>query len=241
MVLVKLHKSFLTCGAVLAGLLGVAGCGPGETPATLEPGTGANPLDGATISDDGNTLTFKVSEDGTSLEEVLIDTPEGTERVAFDDAAESDGVAIPREIETAAGNSFAFNRNTNSAQITTTLPLQTASTTFNVDLDENPFQLNARGVKQEVEEGDCAAIRDSVDEFCDYYQENAESSKDELIEVATELVLAEVDESLAPFVPGVVSAVITDFFDTLTVVCNGWTQMREGTETTPQTDPCDSL
>lgn len=237
----RIGKKVLAGCMVLTGmaLVIVVGCGPGDTPATLQPGTGENALDGAVISDDGNTLTFTVSEDGGSLEAVEIDTPEGAERVEFDDAVEAGGVAIPREIDTAAGNSFAFDRDTNSAGVTTTLPFQSTPTTFDVNLDSNPFELNARSAQQDG--GNCEAVRDSIDQFCSFFQESAESKKEDLISVATEIALEQSPDSLDAFVPGVVSDVINDLFNTLDVVCNGWSQMRAGTETTAEVDPCESL
>ncbi len=229
------------CGSWVAilALVGLVGCGTPATPAEFQAGSGDNPLDNAVISDDGNTLMIALSGDGTALQQIDIATSEGDEVIAFRAEPASNGAAVPSQVSTARGNSVEID-DSGVARITTTLPFQTTSTTFTVDLGENPFErLAARSAGQTVTEDDCASIRDSIDLFCEFFQANVESTKEELIQVATDIAVSQVDESLAPLVPGFVSDVINDVFDTVGVMCDAWSELRTGTDTTAAVDPCD--
>ncbi len=225
---------FCSVLAVLS-LANLVGCGAAATPAEFQGGGGANALDNAVISDDGNTMTIILSDDGTALQSVEISTPEGDELVAFrNDTA--NGTAVPSQITTARGNSVEIDES-GTARVTTTLPLQTEPTTFTFDIGSNPFeQLSARVASQSA--SDCEGVRDTIDSFCDFFESNGDAAKQELIDVAIELVLLQVDESLAGFVPGLITDLIEDIFDTIEVVCNGWSEMRTGTDETVAVDPC---
>ena len=129
------------CGSfvVLIAVGGLVGCGTPDTPAEFQAGSGDNPFAGAVINDDGNTLTIGLSDDGSALQEIDIGTSEGDEVIAFRADPASNGAAVPSQISTARGNAVEID-DSGVARITTTLPFQTTSTTFTVDLGENPFE-----------------------------------------------------------------------------------------------------
>lgn len=224
------------CSVVAAlSIAGLAGCGGAATPAEFQGGGSANTLDNSVISDDGNTMTISLSDDGTALQAIDISTPDGDEVVAFRDGTVN-GAAVPSQITTARGNSVEIDES-GTARVTTTLPLQTEPTTFEFEVGNNPFErLAARAGSQNS--SDCEAVRDSIDLFCDFFEANRDASKQELIDVAVELVLPLIDESLAGFVPGLITDLVNDIFETVDVMCNGWSEMRTGTDETVAIDPC---
>ncbi len=231
----------LLAGGCCSLVVALHGCGgAASTPASFQGGSGDNPMDGGTVENDGNVMTLNVNADGTAIDEIAITTASGgQERVLFDDTIASD-VAVPRSIETEAGNSFSFDRMTSSVQLTTVLPLSSTPTTFSFGGLPDDLPIFTRARNQTLDVGDCSAIRDSVDSFCDFFIANEAASKEQLIQLATDLAQDQVDASLAPFVPGFVSNVINDFFDTLGLVCDAWTEMRDGTVETTAVDPCAS-
>lgn len=224
------------CSVVAAlSIVGLAGCGAAATPAEFQAGGGANALDNSVISDDGNTMTISLNEGGTALQSIDISTPDGDEVVAFREGTVN-GAAVPSQITTARGNSVEIDES-GTARVTTTLPLETEPRTFTFDIGDNPFErVTARVASQSS--SDCEAVRNSIDSFCEFFEANGDASKQELIDAAIEFALQEFDESLAGFVPNLITDLINDIFETLEVMCNGWSEMRSGTDETVAIDPC---
>lgn len=225
---------FCSVVAVLS-IVGLVGCGALETPAEFQSGDGANALDNSVISDDGNTMTLSLNAEGTALQAIDISTADGDELIAFRNDT-TNGAAVPSQITTARGNSVEIDES-GTARVTTTLPLQSEPTTFTFDIGDNPFErVTARVASQSTD--DCKAVRDSIDSFCDFFEANADAAKQELIDVAVELVLPQVPESLASFVPGLITDLVNDVFETLEVMCDGWSEMRSDINDTVAIDPC---
>ncbi|MCG3137045.1 MAG: hypothetical protein HJJLKODD_00886 [Phycisphaerae bacterium] len=228
-------KKVYSLGLCLLGvLISLTGCG-GDSPAAITSGGGSNPLDGAVLSDDGVNFTMELTDDGRNLETI---TGSDGSVVGFDaELSNSTGVAVVNRLTTPSAYEAVFSADRGEVTISGNFPFageQTFTTNVGDAFGRILGDEAARIILQD--ETDCSQIVTGMDTFCDLYWANRDAALDEVIALARQ---AAADAGIPEIAFGVVDGIITDFFDVLDNVCGAWTQLRQGTESTPAVDPCD--
>lgn len=223
---------------IVAGLsitTALGGCTQ-DAPATFQPGSGANPLDGGVISNDGRMMQLNLTPDGTALASVSIDGGEST--IEF--GPPSGGVAVPREIETSGGeSSLSVDRDSEEVTINAVAPLGIGPISLT---DELPQELTVTREfllpddRSGAQAASCQTVVDSVNEFCDLYLANRDASIEEVTEFATGIAERELGNNAAN---GFVESLVRQYYDVLDTFCDGFKELVEPEEGDP-TDLCAS-
>ena len=224
------------CGSFVAvlALVGLVGCGSGETDAAFARGTNDNPLDGGVISDDGSDFTLTTA--GGTLSKV--ENSDGSE-LGFDrELTEASQVAAVNRIVTPDGNSADYDADRQVLSVTANFPI-VGQQQFDIptgDLLDNVFG----GVSQRVrnqDSTDCEAVVGAVNSFCDLFQANVEQTLEQVISLA----LSEAaDAGIPDLAFGAIEGLVTDFFEVIEDFCGAWDELIAGTDTSDPVDPCDS-
>lgn len=216
----------------LLAVVGLVGCGSGETAAAFAGGGSDNPLDGGVISDDGNDFTL--TTDGGTLSKV--ENSNGSE-LGFDRGlTEASQVAAVNRIVTPDGNSADYDADRQVLSVTANFPFvgELKVEVPTGDLLDNVFG----GVSQRArnqDSTDCEAVVDAVNNFCELFLSNADQTLEEVINLAL-LEAAKADIPEIAF--GFIEDLITDFFTVIEDFCRAWTELVvEGSP--PDTDPID--
>ncbi len=218
----------------LLAVVGLVGCGPGETAAAFAGGGSDNPLDGGVISDDGNDFTL--TTDGGTLTKV--ENSNGSE-LGFDRGlTEASQVAAVNRIVTPDGNSADYDAERQVLSVTANFPF-VGQQQFDIptgDLLDNVFG----GVSQRArnqDSTDCEAVVGAVNSFCDLFQANVQQTLEQVISLAlTEAANAGIPELAF----GAIESLVTDFFQVIEDFCDAWDELIAGTDTTDPVDPCES-
>ncbi len=228
-------------GAFLAilSVVGLSGCGPGETPAEFSGGgTTDNPLEGGVISDDGQDFTL--STDGATLGQV--DISSGAQ-ISFDRGlTETSQVAAIDRIQTASGNSAEYDAERQTLTIDATVLGQSVNfETDTGDILDGVFgsttarASNQDGDSTDGDSTDCQTIVSSVSAFCDLYSAGAATAEEEIIALALEVAET---QGIPPLLFGEVRKLVKAYFEVVDDFCAAWDEMLEGTDTTDAVEPC---
>jgi hypothetical protein len=227
-------KWFNPACLILGPLLAIA-CSPAPTPATFDAGTGDNPLDGGTISNDGRNIVLDLDDGEGRLEGVTISgASDGS--IIFDDPA--DGVIVPRSIETGADNVITISREDETVTVSLSLPVVERIEFMGqippeLEVTRDLFLNEDRGPAGMVDT--CPVIVDSVDDFCSRFAEKQIAARAEITGFLTDLASEAVG---TPVGSDLIVGFVDSFFDVLQDFCDGWTELRDGTSESTPVDPC---
>lgn len=200
-----------TAAAMMMTLI-MSGCGNSlvqTTTAPFSPGTGDNPLDGATVSHGG--VSYALSAPGTIGR---IDGSDGS-AMEFSKANYADlGFPLPVSVVTAKGDSVSVNLETNMLSATLNVPFIGAQT-FDFPLDFGSL-LAGGSLKTAAE---CGSAEASFDAFCELVDSSAEYAADEGVALALD---AAVDYGVPEFALGIIEDTVRQFLDVPTSFCEAW-------------------
>lgn len=224
---------------VLNGLAVIAlgvfvGCGATATPASFAPGGGNNPLDGATIADDGQNYEIQLSSDNSVGAIENLDTGE---RLLFD-SIDNDSVAVPREVGfgNAGANSISFDRETGLVSVSVDAPV-VGRQSFSGVVDLNTVPLFGRvRLASQSGEFDCDSAVAAVDNFCAEFDGSEDELRTELTALALQLAA---DSGAPPEFNGFIEDAVNQIVDVIGDICGAWSEMRNGVPGESNgVDPC---
>lgn len=217
-------------GIVAIVSISLVGCSGGEAPATFTSGSNPdNPLDGGVISDDGNMFVLDL-EGGSELKGVDITGIDGQRRIGFEGV--ENGVAVPRELSIEGGSStLGVDREAGTLTVQTEVAF-VGATEFSGDIGFDPFGREA------LQNGatSCEEVVDAIDRYCSAYLSGAASTREQVVDLTVQTVRNVIGSNIAD---GVITDLITRFYDVLDDFCGAWQELREGVpgQTSP-VDPC---
>jgi hypothetical protein len=227
----------LPFAALLSLTAALAGCGSGGEGATFQKGPGESPLDQAVIMDDGHSILLRLTLDLDSLASATISGNGQASAIRFDTPAS--GVVVPREIETASGESiFSIDRTAGQMTFEAIAPQGIGPMALTASVPDDFVATRSFLMPEDrspAHAADCDEVVESAREFCDRYESNRDASITEVTALALEMAQSQLD---APTPTVFIEETVRQHYEVLDIFCNGFTEVVDGTPDKAAVDIC---